>query len=94
MLLLFCVIITCDLTLNTPNTMFCRNCEIKAVYVFMIDFCLCTQVGCHSNRPPGYVLESMARVVVEVIKRTWPQFWPTLQEDLQAIGQQVNTALQ
>lgn len=41
--------------------------------------------------PPSYVKESLAKLIVELIKRSWPQLWPNMQEDLHSVGQEVST---
>ena len=36
----------------------------------------------------GHIKDALARVIVEMIKREWPQQWPTLLEELQMASSQ------
>ena len=51
-----------------------------------------SQIGSGSSSPPSYVKEGIARCIVEVVKKVWPQLWPSFIQDLCAIGNQVNTS--
>lgn len=50
----------------------------------------CLKVGLSSTVLPVYIKEGIARVVVELLKRMWPQNWSTFVAEIFSLQEKVN----